>query len=70
MAGRFVIRLRSGDPDDLTLREARLLGRADVVVADAGVPQTLLVRARADALRLAPNDLLPEDGVIVVLRQA
>ena len=70
LSGRFEIVLRSTDPDDLTLREARLLGRADVVVADAGVPQTLLVRARADALRLAPNDLLPEDGVIVVLRQA
>jgi uroporphyrin-III C-methyltransferase/precorrin-2 dehydrogenase/sirohydrochlorin ferrochelatase len=29
LSGRFVIALRSDDPDDLTLREARLLGQAD-----------------------------------------
>ena len=45
------IRLRSPDPDDLTLREARLLGQADRVYHRAGVPPVILDRARADAVR-------------------
>jgi uroporphyrin-III C-methyltransferase/precorrin-2 dehydrogenase/sirohydrochlorin ferrochelatase len=51
------IRLRSPDPDELTLREARLLGRADVVRHAADVPLAILDRARADAMRTrAPGD--------------
>ncbi len=46
------IHLRSADPDDLTLREARLLGTADGIAHEPGVPQAVLVRARADAARL------------------
>lgn len=46
---RFV--LSSPDPDDLTLKQARLLGEADNVCADHQVPPTVLARARADALR-------------------
>lgn len=52
------IRLRSQDPDDLTLREARWLGEADVVWHDPEVAAAILCRARADAAR-AP---VPEDG--------
>jgi len=44
--------LRSADPDDLTLREARWLANADRVVHDANVPVAVLDRARADAVRL------------------
>ncbi|KRB80771.1 siroheme synthase [Sphingomonas sp. Root710] len=47
------IRLRSPDPDDLTLAEARLLGQADRVFHRPGVPAGILVRARADAERIA-----------------
>lgn len=47
--------LASDDPDDLTLRDARLLGTADVVRHAADVPSTILARARADA-RLLPMD--------------
>ena len=47
------IRLRSGDPDDLTLREARLLSRADRVYHRADVPAQILHRARADAERIS-----------------
>ena len=43
--------LRSDDPDDLTLREARLLGQADLIIHDADVPLAILTRARADAAR-------------------
>lgn len=44
--------LRSGDPDDLTLRQARLLANADRVTHRADVPLVILDRARADAVRL------------------
>ena len=50
-AGVFEIVLRSSDPDDLTLREARLLGSADVIAHEPGVPAAILERARADAIR-------------------
>lgn len=44
--------LRSRDPDDLTLREARLLGQADRIHHTANVPVAILERARADAERI------------------
>ncbi len=43
--------LRTNDPEDLTLKQARLLGEADVVCADPGVSGDILARARADAVR-------------------
>lgn len=46
------IRLRSADPDDLTLHEARLLAQADHVLHSADVPMAILDRARADAVRI------------------
>lgn len=45
------IRLRSADPDDLTLREARWLASADLVTHRGDVPAAILDRARADATR-------------------
>lgn len=52
----FEIRLTSDDPDDLTLRSARALGRADALIYDADVPAQILLAARADALRIkAPH---------------
>lgn len=63
--------LRSADPDDLTLREARLLGSADLVAHEPGVPASVLVRARADASRVAiatgERPRAP-DGLVVILR--
>src|SRR3546814_12757345 len=46
------IPLLSPDPDDLTLRTARLLGMADTVYHLADIPVVILDRARADAVRL------------------
>jgi len=43
--------LASADPDDLTLRAARLLGEADHIFHPADVPAAILDRARADAVR-------------------
>jgi uroporphyrin-III C-methyltransferase/precorrin-2 dehydrogenase/sirohydrochlorin ferrochelatase len=65
------IRLTSADPDDLTLRQARLLGGADVIAHEADVPAVILDRARADATRvvLGTGETPPQiRGQIVVLR--
>ena len=55
--------LTSADPDDLTLRSARLLGEADHVFHPAGTGLAILNRARADAVRYQaetpPADLPP-----------
>lgn len=63
VAGRVeTIRLRSADPDDLTLREARWLGQADRIHHTSDVPPAILDRARADAVRIAgpvPAEPLP-----------
>ena len=54
------IRLASADPDELTLRAARLLGEADYIFHPANVPAAVLDRARADAVRQVA-DALPDD---------
>lgn len=51
-AGIVRLRLRSADPDDLTLREVRALANADRVTHRAGVSPAILDRARADAVRI------------------
>jgi uroporphyrin-III C-methyltransferase/precorrin-2 dehydrogenase/sirohydrochlorin ferrochelatase len=45
------IAFTSADPDDLTLRAARLLGEADHIFHPATTPAAILDRARADAVR-------------------
>jgi uroporphyrin-III C-methyltransferase/precorrin-2 dehydrogenase/sirohydrochlorin ferrochelatase len=68
-ATRVAISLTSPDPEDLTLRAARLLGSADVVIHDAAVPSAVLARARADARRIVlPADAPDMAGLVVVLR--
>lgn len=67
LSGRFTIALRSDDPDDLTLREARLLGQADAVIAGPDVPPAVLARARADAVRLPPGAEAPDQGIVIDL---
>ena len=76
-AGVVEIRLRSDDPEDLTLREARLLGGADLIAHEPAVPMAVLARARADAARhaLSAGDNVSDfaqfpEGLIVVLRAA
>ncbi|QDX28274.1 siroheme synthase [Sphingomonas suaedae] len=44
--------LTSPDPDDLTLRQARLLAQADRLSHRAEIPAAILDRARADAERI------------------
>lgn len=53
------LRLSSTDPDELTLRQARLLGQADRIFHRREVPAAILNRVRADAVRIgcdAPPD--------------
>lgn len=72
-AGPVEIRLASADPDELTLRQARLLGSADLLAFEESVPAAILDRARADAARIAiaPGEAAPGgSGLVVVLRSA
>lgn len=69
-AGQVVeLRLRSADPDDLTLREARWLGQADLLLLDGPVPPAILARARADAARHPLEGAVqPASGLTVIIR--
>ena len=63
------IGLLSANPDDLTLLTARLLGEADHVFHDVHVPDAILNRARADAVRHTGAPPLPApDGLSLFLR--
>jgi uroporphyrin-III C-methyltransferase / precorrin-2 dehydrogenase / sirohydrochlorin ferrochelatase len=66
------IELGSDDPDELTLRQARLLGQAERVFHRPDVPAAILERARADAPRIAcpaPPEQ-PGDGLSIDLAMA
>ncbi|MDD3797736.1 MAG: NAD(P)-dependent oxidoreductase [Novosphingobium sp.] len=70
-AGRHEIVISSHDPEDLTLRQARLLGSADTILHDPALPAAILDRARADAQRIALPLAGPEPaGLVIVLRWA
>jgi uroporphyrin-III C-methyltransferase / precorrin-2 dehydrogenase / sirohydrochlorin ferrochelatase len=43
--------IASDDPDQLTIGQARLLGRADGIVHDSAIAPAILARGRADAVR-------------------
>lgn len=68
-SGVVVIDLLSSDPEDLTLRAARLLGQADHIYVDGPLGEDLVNRARADAVRHvgAPGSELPT-GLVIHLR--
>lgn len=63
--------IASDDPDDLTLRQARLLGSADAILHEPAIPSAILDRARADAVRLQlPYDGAPPAGLVLIVRRA
>lgn len=64
------VTLASDDPEDLTIRQARALGRADTVLHDPQVPETILIRARADAARAPLPAEAPASGLTVILRRS
>lgn len=63
--------ITSDDPDDLTLRQARWLGTADLVLHDSAVSPAILNRARADAVRrrLGADARAHETGNTVIIRR-
>jgi len=63
------IRLRSDDPDDLTIGEARLLGQADRIYHAADIPAVILDRARADAVRIAGDPVAGATGLSILLER-
>ena len=71
---RHVFTLASNDPEDLTLRQARLLGEADTILHDHAVSPAILARARADAARyplpFAGTEKGTGEGLVVELRLA
>ena len=68
--GLIELTLHSSDPDDLTIKQARLLGQADMIFVDDSVPEAILVRARADAERfnLDAFDATQISGLTLVIR--
>lgn len=64
------IELTSDDPDDLTLRQARLLGMADHILHDPAIGEAILIRARADAVRQALPADPPAKGLTLILRRS
>jgi len=66
--GPIELTIASDDPDDLTLRQARLLGNADAILHEAGISPAILKRARSDAQRL-PLDAEPPAGLVLILRR-
>ena len=64
--------LASDDPDDLTLRQARWLGAADLIAYEPGVTFAVLNRARADAIRQELRNgvsLARSAGLTVIIRR-
>ncbi|MGI4877898.1 MAG: siroheme synthase [Janthinobacterium lividum] len=62
--------LASPDPDDMTLRQLRLLNQADTIYVGGGIPAAVLDRARRDAARVdgaAPAALPPGRSVALKL---
>ena len=66
--GLVDMELASDEPDDLTLRQARLLAQADIIMADSDVPEAILNRARADAERLPWSEQDMEEMEAPMLR--
>lgn len=65
-----IVALLSDDPDELTLRAARLLGLADTVYHLPDIPAVILDRARADAARIpcTTPPAEPDPGLSLFLR--
>ena len=70
VGGPITVAIASDDPDDLTLRQARLLGSADYIIHYPDIPAAILDRARADAVRydFPPTGSLPSGLGVIVIR--
>jgi len=69
-AREITLDIVSDDPEQLTLRQARLLGSADMILHEPGIAPAVLARARADAVRHAlPGPSGTREGLVLVLRR-
>jgi uroporphyrin-III C-methyltransferase/precorrin-2 dehydrogenase/sirohydrochlorin ferrochelatase len=67
---RVELLIDTSTPDGLTLRQLQLLGAADAILYEPGIPPAILDRARADAVRLSlPHEGPMPTGLILVLRR-
>ncbi|HEY7806282.1 MAG TPA: NAD(P)-dependent oxidoreductase [Croceibacterium sp.] len=67
---RVELTIATHTPDGLTLRQLQLLGAADAILYESGVPAAVLDIARADAPRLClPHDGPMPEGLVLVLRR-
>lgn len=66
-SGIYTLAIASPDPDDLTLRQVRLLGSADLVLHPADMAKAIMARARADAAMRIDDGSADEPGVVVRL---
>jgi uroporphyrin-III C-methyltransferase/precorrin-2 dehydrogenase/sirohydrochlorin ferrochelatase len=67
---RVELLIDTSTPDGLTLRQLQLLGAADAILYEPGIPPAILDRARADAVRLSlPHEGPMPAGLILVLRR-
>ena len=64
------IAIVSDDPEDLTLKQARLLGTCDMLIYDPSIPAAILDRSRADAQRMPLPANPPAEGLTVILTRA
>jgi uroporphyrin-III C-methyltransferase/precorrin-2 dehydrogenase/sirohydrochlorin ferrochelatase len=66
----YRIALCSADPEELTLRDARMLAQADRIIHPAETPAAILDRARADAVRVvgeAADESTDAPGLTVLI---
>jgi uroporphyrin-III C-methyltransferase/precorrin-2 dehydrogenase/sirohydrochlorin ferrochelatase len=67
---RVELEITTQTADGLTLRQLQLLGAADAILYEPGVPAAILDRARADAPRFSlPHEGPLPGGLILVLRR-
>lgn len=65
------ILISSDDPDDLTLRQARLLGEADMIITIGNIPESILARARADAITISDQEQAKaRKGLTLIIRNS
>ncbi len=63
------VKIATGDPDDLTVGQARLIGKADILYYHPAISAAVLNRGRADAVRIesAAVPTEPSEGLTLYL---
>lgn len=71
--GEVILNIASDDPEELTLRQFRLMGSADLILYEKSVSSAILDRARADAERIMLDDTkaprVTQQGLTLILKR-